>query len=318
MCIDVNKKKTLTIMVPCYNEEGNLPHLYEALCSRVGNICSNERYNYQVLFVNDGSSDRTQDIIESLSEQDDRINYVSLSRNFGKECAMLAGFDFAKGDCMVIIDADLQDPPEVIVEMLNYWEEGYEDVYARRRTRGKESWLRRHLSLTFYALLQRSARFDVLENVGDYRLLDRKCIDVLRQLRESNRYTKGMFAWIGFKKKEILFDRGDREEGVSSWSFFSLFFLAVDGITSFTTAPLRLSTILGIFVSICAFVYMCIVILKALIWGDPVSGYPSLLSVVLFLGGVQLLCIGIIGEYLARIFNESKHRPVYVISKKRM
>lgn len=216
---------------------------------------------------------------------------------------------------MVIIDADLQDPPEIISEMLKYWEEGYEDVYARRRTRGKESWLRMHLSLAFYALLQRSARFDVLENVGDYRLLDRKCIDVLRQLRESNRYTKGMFAWIGFKKKELLIDRGDREEGVSSWSFFSLFFLAIDGITSFTTAPLRLSTIVGLLVSLGAFVYMCIVILKALLWGDPVTGYPSLMAVILFLGGVQLLCLGIIGEYLARIFNESKHRPVYVVSK---
>lgn len=315
MCSGINKKKTLTIMVPCYNEEGNLPLLYEALCNSAGCICSNERYSYQILFVNDGSSDKTQEIIESLAKQDERIHFVSLSRNFGKESAMLAGFDFAKGDCMVIIDADLQDPPEIISEMLKYWEEGYEDVYARRRTRGKESWLRMHLSLAFYALLQRSARFDVLENVGDYRLLDRKCIDVLRQLRESNRYTKGMFAWIGFKKKELLIDRGDREEGVSSWSFFSLFFLAIDGITSFTTAPLRLSTIVGLLVSLGAFVYMCIVILKALLWGDPVTGYPSLMAVILFLGGVQLLCLGIIGEYLARIFNESKHRPVYVVSK---
>lgn len=315
MCSGINKKKTLTIMVPCYNEEGNLPLLYEALCNSAGCICSNERYSYQILFVNDGSSDKTQEIIESLAKQDERIHFVSLSRNFGKESAMLAGFDFAKGDCMVIIDADLQDPPEIISEMLKYWEEGYEDVYARRRTRGKESWLRRHLSLAFYALLQRSARFDVLENVGDYRLLDRKCIDVLRQLRESNRYTKGMFAWIGFKKKELLFDRGNREEGISSWSIFSLFFLAIDGITSFTTAPLRLSTILGILVSFGAFIYMCIVILKASFWGDPVTGYPSLMAVILFLGGVQLLSIGIIGEYLARIFNESKHRPVYIVSK---
>lgn len=315
MCLDENKKKMLTIMVPCYNEEGNLPILYKALCNSEGCICSNEKYSYQILFVNDGSSDKTQEIIESLSKQDRRINYVCLSRNFGKESAMLAGFDYAKGDCMVIIDADLQDPPEVIVDMLKYWEDGYEDVYAKRRTRGQESWMRRNLSLAFYALLQRSARFDVLENVGDYRLLDRKCIDALRQLRESNRYTKGMFAWIGFKKKELLFDRGDRETGVSNWSFLSLFFLAIDGITSFTTAPLRLSTIMGIFVSLGAFIYMCIVVLKALVWGDPVIGYPSLMAVILFLGGVQLLSIGIIGEYLARIFNESKHRPVYVVSK---
>lgn len=308
--------KKVSILIPCYNEELNLPKMYVALCSGDGAVCSDAEYDWEIMLVNDGSRDNTQNIIEELAAKDPRIHYVCLSRNFGKEAAMLAGFDAVTGDCMVVMDADFQDPPVLILQMLKEWKAGYEDVYAKRRTRGKESWLRRNLSLAFYALLQKSARFDVLENVGDYRLLDRKCIDVLCQLRESNRYTKGMFAWIGFKKKELLFDRGDREDGVSSWNFFSLFFLAVDGITSFTTAPLRLSTIFGILVSFISFIYMCVVVVKAMVWGDPVSGYPSLMAIILFLGGVQLLSLGIIGEYLARIFCESKHRPIYVVSKK--
>lgn len=307
--------RKVSILIPCYNEEMNLPLMYDALCAADDAVCRDVKYTWEIMLVNDGSQDNTQAIIEELAANDCRIHYVCLSRNFGKEAAMLAGFDAVTGDCMVVMDADFQDPPMLIHQMIEEWEAGYDDVYAKRRSRGKESWLRRYLSLAFYALLQRSSRFDVLENVGDYRLLDRKCIDILCQLRESNRYTKGMFAWIGFRKKELLFDRGDRDEGVSSWSFISLFFLAIDGITSFTTAPLRISTIMGILVSLGAFIYLFVVVAKAMIWGDPVSGYPSLMAVVLFLGGVQLLSLGIIGEYLARIFSESKHRPVYVVSK---
>lgn len=311
-------KHRVTILVPCYNEEGNLPLLYDTLCSKEGCVCRNPNYTFQILLVNDGSSDRTQEIIEQLAAYDSRIDYICLSRNFGKECAMLAGFDHAKGDCMVIIDADLQDPPQLILEMLSLWEQGYEDVYARRSTRGKESWLRRTLSLMFYRLLQYSSKINMLPNVGDFRLLDRKCIDVLCELREKERYTKGLFAWIGFKKKEILFERQDRKIGQSAWSYGKLFHLAIDGITSFTTAPLKFATIVGVIVSIAAFVYMCYIFVKALLFGDPVAGYPSLMVVILFLGGIQLFSIGIIGEYLARIFNESKNRPVYVIGKSKI
>lgn len=308
----------VTILVPCYNEEGNLPLLYDTLCRQEGCVCSNPDYAFQILLVNDGSSDRTQEIIEKLAAEDDRIDYISLSRNFGKESAMLAGFDHTKGDCMVIIDADLQDPPQLIPEMLSLWEQGYDDVYARRTTRGKESWLRRKLSMTFYRLLQHSSKINMLPNVGDFRLLDRKCINILCELREKERYTKGLFAWIGFNKKEILFERQDRKTGQSAWSYGKLFHLAIDGITSFTTAPLKLATIVGIVVSIAALVYMCYIFAKAFFWGDPVAGYPSLMVVILFLGGIQLFSIGIIGEYLARIFNESKNRPVYVIGKSKI
>lgn len=309
--------KKVSLIIPCYNEEQNLQALYSALCLQEDSICRNSNYDWEILLINDGSKDNTQQEIERLADLDEKIHYIALSRNFGKEAAMLAGFDYCTGDCAVIMDADLQHPPYLIAEMLKYWEEGYDDVYAKRSSRGKESWLRKKLSLTYYHLLQKTARYDILENVGDFRLIDRKCIDVLTQLREKDRYTKGMFAWIGFKKKEILFEQGDRTAGVSSWSFMSLVNLGISGITSFTTAPLRMSTIIGFVISICAFIYMLIVLVKALIWGDPVAGYPSLMVVILFLGGVQLLSLGILGEYLARIFNEAKNRPVYVVGKKK-
>ena len=226
---------------------------------------------------------------------------------------MLAGFDRASGDCVVIMDADLQHPPTTIPEMLKEWEAGYEDVYARRTDRGKEPWLRRKLTLLYYWILQKISRVDVLQNVGDFRLLDRKCIEALRELRETQRYTKGMYCWVGFKKHEVLFEQGDRVAGESSFNFTRLLGLAMDGITSFTTAPLRLATVLGLVVSLVAFSFMCYVLVTTLIWGDPVQGYPTLMTVVLFLGGVQLLSLGIIGEYLGRIFHETKNRPVYLV-----
>ena len=302
--------KKISVLIPCYNEEKTLPLLYPELVKLMEGL---PNYEWEIMFVNDGSADNTLHILQQLRQQDKRVNYVDLSRNFGKEVAMLAGFDYVTGDCMVIVDADLQDPPALIPEMLKYWEEGYEDVYARRRTRGKESWLRKWLSIKFYKLLQRTSRFDVLQNVGDFRLLDRRCINALKRMRESERYTKGMFCWIGFNKKEVEFDRGDRVAGHSSWGYKQLFSLAIDGITSFTSAPLRISTFVGFVVSMLAFIYMIYVFIKALIWGDPVQGYPSMVILILFLGGIQLLSLGIIGEYIGRIYNETKNRPDYIV-----
>lgn len=302
--------KKISILIPCYNEEKTLPLLYPELSKLMESMPG---YEWEIMFVNDGSADGTLQILQQLRQQDKRVNYVDLSRNFGKEVAMLAGFDYVTGDCMVIVDADLQDPPTLIPEMIKYWEEGYEDVYARRRSRGKESWLRKRLSIQFYKLLQRTSRFDVLQNVGDFRLLDRRCINALRRMRESERYTKGMFCWIGFNKKEVVFDRGDRAAGSSSWGYKQLFSLAIDGITSFTSMPLRISTIVGFIVSMLAFIYMIYVFVKALIWGDPVQGYPSMVILILFLGGIQLLSLGIIGEYIGRIYNETKNRPDYLV-----
>ena len=302
--------KKISILIPCYNEEKSLPLLYPELVKLMD---ANQDYEWELMFVNDGSRDNTLQELIRLRQQDKRVNYVDLSRNFGKETAMLAGFDYVTGDCMIIIDADLQHPPTLIPDMIKLWEQGYDDVYAKRKTRGKESWLRKRLSLQFYKILQSSSRFDVLQNVGDFRLLDRSCINALKRMRESERYTKGMYCWIGFKKKEIEFVQGDRVAGESSWNYRGLFSLAIDGITSFTNAPLRISTIVGFIVSMFAFLYMIYVFIKALIYGDPVQGYPTLVILILFLGGIQLLSLGIIGEYIGRIYNETKNRPDYIV-----
>ncbi|MBR4828745.1 MAG: glycosyltransferase [Muribaculaceae bacterium] len=302
--------KKISILIPCFNEEKSLPFLYPELVKLMD---GNSQYEWELMFVNDGSRDGTLEVLQQLRQKDQRVNYVDLSRNFGKENAMLAGFDYVTGNCMVIIDADLQHPPTLIPEMIKLWEQGYDDVYAKRKSRGKESWLRKRLSLEFYKILQRSSRFEVLKNVGDFRLLDRCCINALKQLRESERYTKGMYSWIGFKKKEIEFEQGDRVAGESSWSYRQLFSFAIDGITSFTTAPLRISTIIGFIVSVCAFLYMIYVFFKAVLFGDPVQGYPTLVILILFLGGIQMLSLGIIGEYIGRIYNETKNRPDYIV-----
>lgn len=302
--------KKISVLIPAYNEAASLPLLYPELVKVMDSL---PQYQWEVLFVNDGSKDNTLALIKQLRTADSRICYVDLSRNFGKENAMLAGFDYVTGDCMVIMDADLQDPPYLIKDMIAKWEEGYDDVYAKRTSRGEESWLRKQFSLLFYWILQKTTRMETLSNVGDFRLLDRRCIESLKQLRESERYTKGMFCWIGYRKACIEFERGDRQAGESAWNFISLFKLAVNGIVSFTTFPLRIATLIGIVISIAAFIYMAVIITKTLIWGDPVAGFPALMSVLLFIGGIQLLCIGIIGEYIARIFNESKSRPVYIV-----
>ena len=304
--------KKISVLVPCHNEQDNIERLYEQLADSISSI---DGYLWEIVFVDDGSFDDTLSRIKQLRERDNKVCFISLSRNFGKENAMLAGFDHVTGDCVIIMDADLQHPPQLMAEMIGEWESGYDDVYAERLNRGKESWLRRKLSMLYYRLLQRMAKVDVLPNVGDFRLLDRKCIDSMKKLRETQRYTKGLYCWIGFKKKKISFQQADREIGRSSFTYHRLFNLAVEGITSYTTAPLRISTVVGILVSFVAFIYMCYVLIKTILYGEPVQGYPTLVILILFLGGVQLLSLGIIGEYLGRIFHETKNRPVYLISE---
>ena len=305
--------KKVTLLIPCYNEENSLPLLYQELKKLMD---SHSNYDWEILFVNDGSKDKTIQILRSFRQEDNRVCFIDLSRNFGKENAMLAGFDYATGDAVVIMDADLQHPPSVIPDMLKKWEEGYDDVYGRRVTRGKESWLRKKLSIIYYSILQKTTRVEILQNVGDFRLLDRKCIEELKKLRETERYTKGMYCWIGFKKCAVDFETQDRVAGESSMSFKALISLAIEGITSFTTAPLRMSAIMGFIVSLVAFLYMCFVLFKTIFIGEDVQGYPTLVILILFIGGVQLISLGIIGEYLGKIFNETKNRPVYVVSEK--
>lgn len=303
-------KKLISILIPCYNEAQSLPILIRKL-EDIANTLS--QYDWEFLCVNDGSKDDTLEVLRELRQMYNRVNYIDLSRNYGKENAMLAGFDYVKGDCMVIMDADLQHPPHVIIQMLEKWEEGYDDVYASRLSRGKESWLRKKLSLLYYRILQRSTRLEVLPNVGDFRLLDRCCINALKQLRENNRYTKGMYCYIGFKKTYVTFETEDRVAGESSMNYKTLINLAIEGILSYTTLPLRIATLVGILTSLFAFVYMLVVFVKTLLYGDPVQGYPTMMIVILFLGGLQLLALGILGEYIGRIFTETKNRPVYFV-----
>lgn len=304
--------KVITILAPAYNEEEVIDAFYE----RVVNVCNHiHEYNFELLFVNDGSKDRTIDLIKSLRDQDKRVSFVDLSRNFGKETAMIAGLDYAKGDAVIIIDVDLQDPPELIPQMIDYWEQGYDDVYAKRKSRAGETWIKKWTSATFYKILQKTTRIPIQKDTGDFRLLDRRSVNALMEMRETQRYTKGLFSWIGYNKKEILYDRDPRVAGTTKWNYYKLIDLAIEGITSFSTAPLRFSAFVGIVISVFAFIYMFIIIGKTILFGESVIGYPSLMSVILFIGGIQLLSLGIIGEYLGRIFNETKNRPLYLVNE---
>lgn len=296
-----------------YNEEDVIETLYKRLNDVLDTLKHN--YEFEILFINDGSKDRTLDIIKKIKNKDNKVCYVNLSRNFGKEIAMIAGLDYSTGDAVIIIDADLQDPPELIPEMIEWWQKGYDDVYAKRRSRMGESFMKRFTAKCYYKILKKVSKVPIQENTGDFRLLDRRCIEALKSFRECQRYTKGMFSWIGFNKKEILFDRDARIAGTTKWNYFKLIDLAIDGITSFTITPLRISSILGLFISCLAFLGICIIITKTILYGEVVQGYPSTMCVILFLGGIQLISLGILGEYIGRIFNETKNRPLYFIDE---
>ena len=303
----------ITIIVPCYNEEEVIDLFYPEVQRHLKNI-PNCEFNF--LFVNDGSRDATLDKLRGLAEKYSDVSYLSLSRNFGKEAAMMAGLDFADGDAVIIMDADLQHPPEKIFEMIKFWREGYDDVCGKRIDRVGESFIKRTFANLFYAIMKKfSTSYEMQRNVGDFRLLDKRCIEALKLLRENQRFTKGLFTWVGFRKKEFLFEVKPRAAGMTTWNFLSLFNLAMKGMTSFTTAPLRIMTFLGIIVSFGALAYMVFVLIMALIYGDPVAGYPTLMTVMLFLGGIQILSLGIIGEYIGQIFYESKRRPIYLVDE---
>lgn len=302
--------KKVSILLPTYNEESSFPLIEQ--CMEVVTK-ENSDYEWDFLFVNDGSTDNSLQQMIKLRKKDSRYNYIDLSRNYGKEIAMMAGFDYVTGDAVIIMDSDMQHPISVIPKMLSLWEEGYDDVYAQRKT-SKEKWLKRVTSKLYYSILQSTTKVPIQKNTGDFRLLDRSCIEAIRQFRETERNTKGIYSWIGFRKKGIFYDQLPREFGKTKWSFISLLNLALDGVMSYTVAPLRLSMILGVFVSISAFFYLVYIILKTIIYTEPVGGFPTIMVTVLFLGGVQLLSLGIIGEYLGKVFNETKKRPGYLIN----
>jgi len=304
--------KKISIIVPAYNEEESLPFLYERLTNLIDGI---KDYEFEVLFINDGSKDKTLEIIKGLRKKDKRYCYVNLSRNFGKEVAMMAGLDYAKGDAVIFIDADLQDPPELIPELIKYWEEGYDDVYAKRKSRDGETFFKKLTSKLYYKILQRMSRVEIQEDTGDFRLLDRRCVNALRKLRESQRCSKSMFSWIGYKKKEVLFDRDARIAGKTKWNYKKLVDLAIDGITSFTTSPLRLATYISIPTFILLAAYSIYVFVKCLIVNEMVHAYQAIILLILFFSGIQILLFGIVGEYLGRIFNETKNRPLYLVDE---
>ena len=304
--------KTISIIIPAYNEEESLPYLMERLTKLINEI---KNYEFEILFVNDGSKDKTIDLIKEYREKDNRVSYVDFARNFGKELAMIAGLDYAKGDAVIFMDADLQDPPELIPEMIKYWEEGYDDVYAQRRSRKGETWLKKFTSKMYYRVLQSLTKVEIQKDTGDFRLLDRRCVNALKQMRETGRNSKSMFSWIGYKKKAILFDRDERVAGKTKWNYTKLINLAIDGITSFTTSPLRLSTYIAIPTFIALFVYFIYVIVKCIRYGIVMEAFQAIILLVLFFSGIQILLFGIVGEYLGRIFNESKNRPLYLVNE---
>lgn len=300
----------ISVVVPAYNEAAGLDIFHRRLLRALAGLGS-----WEVVYVNDGSTDDTLAVMEAAHRIDDRVAVVSLSRNFGKETAITAGLDHATGDAVVVIDADLQDPPELIPELVANWREGFDMVYAKRRSRAGETWLKRGTARIFYRLMQRMGDLKLPEDTGDFRLMSRRVVDAVRQLREQHRFMKGLFAWVGYPSTYVLYDREARSSGVSKWSYWKLWNLALEGITSFTVMPLKFATYFGLMVALMSGVYATQVVVKTLIIGNPVAGYPSLMTVVLFLGGVQLMFLGVIGEYLGRVFNETKQRPLYLVER---
>lgn len=304
-------KPTLSIVVPMYNEEENIDVFY----NRMTQVMEETGESYEIVCVNDGSQDKTLPSLLFLHEQDSRIKVVDLSRNFGKETALTAGIDFAEGEAVIPIDADLQDPPEVIPQLLAKWREGFDVVYATRMEREGETWFKKKTAHSFYRVIDKMTQINIPKDTGDFRLMSRPVVDALKTLREQNRFMKGLFSWVGFKSTQILYRREPRYAGTTKWNYRKLWKLALEGITSFTYFPLQIATYTGLVIAACAFLYGLYRIIDTLINGTPVPGYPSLMVAILFLGGLQLLFMGIIGEYIGRIYMESKQRPLYFVQQ---
>ncbi|GAB0117292.1 glycosyltransferase family 2 protein [Acidisoma sp. 7E03] len=301
----------LSIVVPCHDEAETIG----AFHGRLAAVLAGTGFSYEVICVNDGSRDDTLGRLLALQSEDSSLRILDLSRNFGKEAALTAGLDQARGSLVIPIDADLQDPPELIPALIAKWREGYDVVNAVREAREGESWAKRSTAHLFYRLLNRLSAVPIPPDTGDFRLLSRAAVDALRQMPERRRFMKGMFAWVGFPTAEIRYRRAGRCAGRTSWSYWRLWNFAIEGITSFSQVPLRLASYLGLATAMLSLLYGAFLVLRTLVYGNPVDGYPSLMVAVLFLGGLQLLALGVIGEYLGRVYDETKHRPVYVIRR---
>ncbi|ARU59100.1 glycosyl transferases-like protein [Oleiphilus messinensis] len=315
--MDSQEQKRISVVAPAFNEEDSIQAFHSRLLVTVQSL---PQYDWQIVYVNDGSRDGTLGVLKNIVEQDQSssshtVTVVDLSRNFGKEIAMTAGLDKVDADAVIVIDTDLQDPPELIPQLIEKWEEGYDAVYAKRRERYGETAIKKWTAASFYRLMARLSRVHIPRDTGDFRLLSRPALDALKQLREQHRFMKGLFNWIGFDQVAVEYDRDPRFAGESKFNYWKLWNFALEGVTSFSSLPLRMATYLGIFIAFGAFLYGALIIFKTLFWGEAVQGYPSIMVTVLLLGGVNLIFLGMIGEYLGRMFNETKGRPLYIVKQ---
>lgn len=306
-------KELISILIPCYNEE----EVIELCQKEVANVIDKLDYDFEIIYVNDGSKDKTQDLLEKIQKNDNRVTVVKLSRNFGKEAAMTAGIDITRGDALIILDADLQDPPVLIPDIIQKWKDtGADVVYGQRLIREGETWFKKLTANWFYRVINFMAHnVQLPRNTGDFRLMNRRSIDALIQLREKHRFMKGLFAWIGFNQVALKYNRAPRAAGTTKWNYFKLWHFALEGITAFSTTPLRIATLCGLGVSIFSFAYGTYIIFLTLFFGVSVEGWASIMVMLTFLSGIQLLSIGVLGEYIGRIFGETKKRPLYFIDE---
>lgn len=306
-------KQLISLLIPCYNEQAVLDICHKRIGAAIAPLAG---YDFEIVYINDGSSDETLPALLALQKQDSRVSVINLSRNFGKEAAMTAGLDHVSGDAVIILDADLQDPPELIPDMIRLWQEEKADVvYGQRQSRLGETWLKKFTAAAFYKIMNRISRVEIPRDAGDFRLMNRRAVDAVRELREKHRFMKGLFAWIGYKQVALPYQRQPRAAGRTHWDYLQLWNLSLEGITGFSMTPLRLATAFGLLISLFSFFYGFYIILHTLLSGSDVPGYPSLMVMITFLSGIQLMTIGILGEYIGRIFNETKKRPLYLIDK---
>lgn len=304
----------LSVIVPCYNEEENVPYFYEELM-KLTPFFEEKKLDLELIYVDDGSKDGTVSEVKKLNEKDDRVKLVSFSRNFGKEAAIYAGFSKSKGDYVVMMDADLQDPPSLLPEMFHYIEEGYDSVATRRVSRKGEPVIRSFFARLFYKLINKISKTDIVDGARDYRLMTRQVVDAILSIGEYNRFSKGIFGWVGFNTKWVEYENVERTKGETKWSFWGLFLYSIEGIIAFSTAPLAFASIMGVLFCVIAFVIIITIIVRSLFWQDPTSGWPSLVCIISMVSGVQLLCLGILGQYMSKTYLEVKHRPIYLVKE---
>ena len=306
--------KLLSVVVPCYNEEENIRDFYDELF-RNAPFFKEKEIEVELLYIDDGSKDRTVEEVKKLCREDARVHLRSLSRNFGKEAAIYAGLQKSKGDYVVLMDVDLQDPPSLLPEMYGYIEQGYDSVATRRVTRKGEPPVRSFFARMFYRIMNKISRTEIVDGARDYRLMSRQVVDAILAMTEYNRFTKGIFGWVGYETKWMEYENIERRKGETKWSFWKLFAYSLEGITAFSTVPLTIAALIGALFCLLAFVMIIIIIVKTLIFGDPTSGWPSLVCIIMMVSGVQLFCLGIVGQYLSKTYMEVKKRPIYLVKE---